>query len=276
MLKNDPIPYVIQEIDKTLKSFYEDIDFNILIIDDSVATCRQISSLLKSRNYNISIVVDGSDAYKVLKTVPFDLILLDLELPDINGEEILKDLKKNRNTSDIPIIIMTGTYEVDVVRRLIKQGANEFFLKPFIAEELLLKIDFWIDMQRKLKQIMYDRKILQEYKDAVDQSSIVSKTNKKGIITFVNDKFCNISGYTSEELIGKSHNIIRHPDMPQEAFKNLWMTINNGNIWKGIVKNRKKDGSYYWVKTVISPIVDNKGNIVEFIGIRDLMKNLGA
>jgi len=110
--------------------------------------------------------------------------------------------------------------------------------------------------------------LLAEYKKAVDLSNIVSKTNPKGVITYVNDKFCEISGYTRDELIGKPHNIIRHPDMPREAFKELWDTIKMKKSWNGIVTNMKKDGSQYIVDTTIIPILDVDGDVVEYIAIR--------
>ncbi|MCX6051775.1 MAG: PAS domain S-box protein [Campylobacterales bacterium] len=83
----------------------------------------------------------------------------------------------------------------------------------------------------------------EQYKKAVDLSSVVSKTDPKGLITYANKNFCDISGYSQEELIGKSHNIITHPDTPVKTFAELWKTITSKKIWKGIVKNRAKDGS---------------------------------
>lgn len=110
--------------------------------------------------------------------------------------------------------------------------------------------------------------LLAEYKKAVDISNIVSKTNPKGVITYVNDKFCEISGYTRDELIGKPHNIIRHPDMPREAFKTLWDTIKAKKSWSGVVTNMKKDGGQYIVDTTVIPILDVDGDVVEYIAIR--------
>jgi PAS domain S-box-containing protein len=75
---------------------------------------------------------------------------------------------------------------------------------------------------------------------AIDESSIVSKADKKGTITYINDKFCELSGYRYDELIGKPHNIIRHPDMPKEAFKQMWATLKNKKVWQGIVKIEEK------------------------------------
>lgn len=110
--------------------------------------------------------------------------------------------------------------------------------------------------------------MLQQYQEAIEKSNIVSKTDVNGIITFVNDEFCKISGYTREELIGKNHNIVRHPDVPASKFKLLWQTIKAKNIYKGTVKNCAKDGSTFYVNTTVIPILDAAGNIEEFIAIR--------
>ncbi|MDY0116095.1 MAG: sensor domain-containing diguanylate cyclase [Sulfurimonadaceae bacterium] len=110
--------------------------------------------------------------------------------------------------------------------------------------------------------------LLNEYKKAVDISNIVSKTNPKGVITYINDKFCEISGYTKEELIGKPHNIIRHPDMSREAFKELWDTIKAKKSWHGVVKNMKKNGGQYIVDTTVIPILDVDGDVTEYMAIR--------
>ncbi len=90
-----------------------------------------------------------------------------------------------------------------------------------------------------------------------DKGLIISSTNLKGIITYANRKFCEISGYTKQELQGKNHNIVRHPDMPKAAFQEIWNTIKSGKEWTGVVKNLRKDGYYYWVYSHITPIEIN-------------------
>lgn len=87
-------------------------------------------------------------------------------------------------------------------------------------------------------------------------SFLVSETNKKGIITYANDDFCEIAGYGLEELLGKPHNVVRHPDMPSAAFKSLWDTVKNGKVWSGYVKNKTKNGDYYWVFATVYPMPD--------------------
>lgn len=118
------------------------------------------------------------------------------------------------------------------------------------------------------KELLETLFLLYEYKNAIDKSSIVSKTNHKGVITFANDKFCKISGYSKEELIGKNHNILRHPNMPNEFFRKMWKTILNKKVFRGIITNKSKKGKTYYVDSTIIPIIDNDNNIIEFIGIR--------
>lgn len=97
---------------------------------------------------------------------------------------------------------------------------------------------------------------------------IVSKTNEKGIITYCNEIFMEIAGYSEEELIGKNHNIIRHPAMPKAAFKLAWDLIQSGKEFFGFVKNRTKDGSYYWVFANITPDYDEKRNVIGYTSVR--------
>jgi len=107
-----------------------------------------------------------------------------------------------------------------------------------------------------------------QYREAIENSNIVSKTDLYGIITFVNDEFCKISGYTREELIGRDHNIVRHPDVPNSTFEKLWDTILAKRTHKTLVKNLTKDGSTFYVNTTITPILNEKREIEEFIAIR--------
>jgi len=104
--------------------------------------------------------------------------------------------------------------------------------------------------------------------DRFNRSVIASSTNEKGIITYVTDAFCNISGYTKEELIGNTHRVVRHPDMPNVLFEELWNTITAGKEFNAEIKNQKKDGSFYWVSVLIVPEFDSNNNILGYFAIR--------
>jgi len=114
----------------------------------------------------------------------------------------------------------------------------------------------------KINQPVTDHEVMME-----DGSTIVSKTDLKGSITYINQTFLDISGFTEQELIGKNHNIVRHPDMPPAAFQDLWEHMKLGRPWTGMVKNRCKNGDYYWVEAHVTPIRQN-GSVVEYMSVR--------
>jgi len=148
---------------------------------------------------------------------------------------------------------------------MIAKGNTKIRLKSDTEDEVSNALAAFTHMGNKLGENI---SFLNSYKTAIDETSIVSKTDTKGIITYANKKFCTISGYSKEELIGEPHNIVRHPEMPKKAFKDMWQTIKAGDIWHGIIKNRKKDGDFYIVDTTVMPICDSEGNILEYIAIR--------
>ncbi|QOG11906.1 PAS domain-containing protein [Arcobacter sp. FWKO B] len=96
---------------------------------------------------------------------------------------------------------------------------------------------------------------------------IISRTDLKGVITYANETFADISGYSVDELIGKSHNILRHPDMPRAAFEHMWQTLKSGKMWQGYVKNMRKDGGYYWVFAEVSGVYKDD-ELVEYKSMR--------
>ncbi|WP_309498924.1 PAS domain-containing protein [Sulfurovum sp.] len=99
---------------------------------------------------------------------------------------------------------------------------------------------------------------------------MITETDAAGIITYANRKFCDLTGYSKEELIGSPHSINRHPDMPKAAFKGLWETIKDGNYWEGYVRNMTNEGKHYNVVVWIKPKLDDKGNIVGYIAGRKI------
>lgn len=101
----------------------------------------------------------------------------------------------------------------------------------------------------------------------LESDVFVTRTDLKGVITYANDSFVQISGFSREELVGSSHNVVRHPDMPEWAFKDLWETVKSGFPWRGLVKNRAKNGDHYWVRATVSPVVEG-GQVVGYLSLR--------
>ncbi|WP_455756168.1 HD domain-containing phosphohydrolase [Sulfurimonas sp.] len=110
---------------------------------------------------------------------------------------------------------------------------------------------------------------LEDLVRSFDKNVIFSKTDLRGVITHVSEAFCEISGYEHHELLGKPHNIVRHPDMDKEVFKDLWDSLNDTGYWSGEVKNRRKDGSFYWVYSKIEPDFDLDGNKIGYHAVRE-------
>ena len=120
---------------------------------------------------------------------------------------------------------------------------------------------------QKEQEIVKNVQLLNEYKKALDESAIVSKTDVNGLITYANENFCEICGYTKEELIGKSHNLVRHPDTQDEMFKSMWEVLKTKKIFQGTIQNRKKTGESYFLDITIVPILDPFEGVSEFIAI---------
>jgi PAS domain S-box-containing protein len=118
------------------------------------------------------------------------------------------------------------------------------------------------------KELEKNIELLNQYKTVVDESSLISKTDKYGIITYVNKNFCDVSKFTKEELIGANQNIIRDPRMPKNIFTNMWKKLHEKKVWKGVLSNTAKDGSRYYVDATIMPILNKEGDIEEYIAIR--------
>jgi PAS domain S-box-containing protein len=110
-------------------------------------------------------------------------------------------------------------------------------------------------------------------KKTVPQVTLFSETDIHGTILFANEAFCMVSKYSLDELLGKPHNIVRHRDMPQLLFKLLWDTIRKGDSFRGVIKNRAKDGSHYWVSATIMAIKDEDNKIVKYVGVRHLISD---
>lgn len=127
------------------------------------------------------------------------------------------------------------------------------------------------DITAQKKAVIEMEALQSELKTRMDQinvACVVSESDLKGDIIYVNDLLCEVSQYTREECIGQPHSMFRHPDMPKSVFKELWATIGRGKIFRGVIKNRKKDGSPYWVDALIAPVMGPNGKPIKYIGVR--------
>ena len=165
------------------------------------------------------------------------------------------------------------------IQEVLEKGFIENFEKTCIVKNgKRLDVNMSIALMPDKKRLLISVKnitefkikemLLQEYVSLIDKNIIISSTDTEGNITHVSEKFCAISGYSKEELLGKNHRIIKHPDMPNALYEELWQTIIQNKTWNGEIKNLKKDGSCYWVKASICSTFDSYGNHTGYTAIR--------
>jgi len=219
---------------------------------------------------NVFFAANDLEAKELFKHNQYeiDIVLSDLELSNINENVIHRYIRENLANNTIPIIILTPAKNIEHILSLLKLQVNDYVCKPFNMTKLLKTLAKHINTRYMHNLLIKKFKI---YENIIEETNLISQTNTKGIITFANDKFCEISGYSKEELIGSPHNIIRHEDMPSSAFKDLWETIKEGKTWVGKIKNKKKDGSHYWVKAYVNTIYDDNGTIISYVATRHLI-----
>jgi PAS domain S-box-containing protein len=241
------------------------------VIDNDIILNQNFSYNVKSFSQKVTKAMYSQEALYKMFTYTYEITI----------KELKENLKRERAylIYGFLIIILISLY----IFIAFYQSITENLKKLQTASEMISKgkTDIHLTVQKKdeigdallafntmSNELTKNISFLDGYKTAIDNSSIVSKTDLKGVITYVNQMFCDISGYTKDELIGSPHNIIRHPDVPKESFKNMWKTIRSKKVWKGVVKNKKKSGGYYIVNATVLPILDNKGEIREYVAVR--------
>lgn len=241
----------------------------VLYAEDEHLTRDTIENLLNIIFQEVIVAKDGEDALKLFeKHQDIDLLITDINMPKINGIQLVKKIKKIN--PDLATIIVSAHSESKFMLEAIKLNVDNFILKPFKAQQLFEVVKKAIDKTSLKRQNERNLLILKQYQEITNKSSIISKTDASGVITFVNENFCEISGYSKEELIGKSHNVVRHPDNSKELFKELWHTIKiKKEPWSGIIKNLAKDGKSYFVKSTIKPLLDQNNEVIEYMALRN-------
>lgn len=242
------------------------IKSSVLYVEDDTLIRENMERVLKKKIEHLYLAVDGLDGLSKFEEHKPEIVITDIKMPNLTGLEMIEKIKEL--SPDTPIVITTAFGDVDHLLKSIDIGVDKFVLKPINFQKLLDSVIVLSQKVELKKELKNKNRLLEEYKKAVDVSAIVSKTDKNGIITYVNDEFCKTSLFDKDEAIGKSHNIVRHPNTKREVFEELWSTILDKRIWRGIIENRDKNGESYFVDTKIVPILDENEEIVEFIGIR--------
>jgi PAS domain S-box-containing protein len=240
---------------------------SILYVEDQPSIREYVKIILSvNEHWQITFASNGKEAFELYQKKDFNIVITDMMMPIMNGFELITEIQKIEPKQII--IMASGLEDKDDLIKAIDLKVNSFIPKPIDSNKLLTTINDAINLYIQKEELKRTRLLLEQYKHAIDESTILSKADLNGRITYANNAFCRHSQYEKEELIGKSHNIVRHPDTNKEIYKNLWETITAKKQWRGTIKNRAKDGSTYVVDALILPILDTEGNISEYIGVR--------
>jgi diguanylate cyclase (GGDEF)-like protein/PAS domain S-box-containing protein len=290
--KNIDEKFFVEEIERlkkhTIESFeqYESIQqklskqvvekSNSLVVKES-----KLNTLFDNINEGVVIyqAVDNGEDFRIIDFNKFAQTLENKTLDEVQDKLV---------TEIFPSIKEFGLF--DILKSVYESGKSQYFPVSFYEDE---KISGWKEnyiyklptgeivviynditkqkqYEESLKNLNYE---LKDKIDIINKNVIISTTDKDGIITDVSEAFCNISGYKKSELVGKPHNIVRHPHMEKETFDNMWSVIKNGYTWSGEVKNMKKGGGDYWVEAKIYPIFGKNGKISGYTSLRQNITN---
>jgi len=253
--------YNLEEIIKSTTSI------RLLYVEDNENARKSTLALLSEFFKNIVVGVDGVDGLDKFNKNEIDLVISDINMPHMSGLDMIEEIRlKNK---EIPILLLSAYSEIEYFKRSISLGVDGYLFKPLELEQFYELIHKVVDKIVTHKELNAKINFLQQYEEATNDISIVSKGDLDGTITYANDLFSQISHYSQEELIGKPHNLIRHPDNPSIIYKDIWDTIKNKKErWRGVIRNINKDGASYYVDAVIKPILDVNGEIIEYIAMR--------
>lgn len=270
--KNEPLEYVCEEFTRLFETIRSNPLNQITMISSSELSQKKFRNLVIHRKYKLSFLSRVEEAHQKWDhhnhELP-DLLVLDLK-SDNDIEQVFELIRYVRihRLSEMPIIILFENNQPNLFARLYRMGINNILSEPYSSEKLLSKVTRHLDYRIDKKLLNYEQNLSSQLKAMIDSSSIVSKADSRGIITYVNEQFCTITGYSREELIGKPHSIIRHPQSDPMLFRQMWKTIQNKQIFNGMIMNRRKDGTTYYVNSTIAPVLDDSNAIIEYISIR--------
>jgi PAS domain S-box-containing protein len=246
----------------------------ILVVEDEIIVARDIQMQLAELGYEaVGHATRGEDAVVLADTLRPDLVLMDIQLAgEVNGIEAAHAI---RDKCSLPIVFLTAFASDDTIGNAKLAQPFGYILKPFSERELSTVIEIAVHkhgaemlLQQQTAALLEINTELANQKFALDQHAIVAITDLNDTITYANDKFCAISGYTREELIGRSHRLVNSGTHPKEFFAQLWDTVRQGEVWHGEICNRAKDGSLYWVYSTLVPLLRPNGDPHAFVCIR--------
>jgi diguanylate cyclase (GGDEF)-like protein/PAS domain S-box-containing protein len=255
--RNSELEELIEKLEYSSMQLKKERDFHTTLINNSSSAIIVLNN--KYEVFNVNETVNKLTTYSKSE-------LKGKLIWDILKDNNMKALISNKNIIDYP-----KEYENTLISKYetnaLYSWSNSFTFDEYGEVEYIISVG--VDISG-IKEI---QKKLENYIKLVNENIIISRTNLEGKITDVSSAFCEISGFSSSELIGQSHSLMRHLDTPIGVYEDLWTTIKSGKIWKSEVKNKTKDGNFYWTDSTIYPDYDNNGNVIGYYSIRHDITN---
>ncbi|MBY0453562.1 MAG: response regulator [Burkholderiaceae bacterium] len=246
--------------------------FRVLFVDDDKLMTLLYTSAMQNVGIDVRVTNDPMDAPAIVADFAPDVIVIDLYMPGCNGLELVALLRQDELIADTPVLLLSSETNIKLHMAALDLGADDFLTKPVDIRILQAAVFARAKRARMLKRSRKEYRMVAEHLErielAIDRHSIVSIGDVQGNILYVNQRFCDISGYEATELLGGNHRMIKSSIHPPEFYAELWQTISSGETWHGEVCNRRKDGSHYWVDATIAPQFDENGLPVRYVSVR--------
>ena len=242
-------------------------NLTVLYVEDNKEAREANVIMLNEFFENVILAVDGEDGLEKFKNNKIDLIISDINMPNMNGLIMFEKIREI--DKDVKLVLLTAFNELEYYEAALKLNIDGYLLKPINLIPLLNVLDKVVTQLKLKEELEKTTNLLKQYQNAMDKNLIVSKTDLNGKIIYVNDRFIRTYGYTKEEILGNTHNILKSDQNDPKIFEEIWNTIKKEQqTWIGLIGNKTKDGHISYSKTTISPILDTKGNIIEYIALR--------
>ncbi len=246
--------------------------YRVLFVDDDETSLKLYSLILINSGMLVKTLSKPLDTLKILNEFQPDIVILDVMMPECSGPELAQVIKQSGHFSTLPILFLSAESNFDRQLEIICEGGDAFLEKPVNPKQLLTAIDTWVKRGRKDYKLNVELKktlIENEFQIVtMNHHSYISVADVRGTIISVNDKFCEISGYTRGELIGQNHRMISSGMHAKSFYDDIWTTITQGHVWQGAICNRKKTGEEYWVESTIVPFLNEQGIPYKFVCAR--------
>lgn len=239
-------------------------DFTILYVEDEATSREQIRRMLDTRGYRMVVAENGRDGLELYLAHHPDIVITDIMMPIASGLEMAREIRARE--PDAQIIVMTAFNDTDYLLQAIDIGVNQFVLKPVALLKLFEAVERSINVVTMQRQLRRQNEHIRLLSNALEHSpSMALITDTTGTIEYVNRKFCEVTGFDVNEVVGKTPRIIKSGETPAEVYQDLWSSILQGNEWRGSMLNRKKNGEPFWENVSISPLKASDGTVVKFI-----------